>query len=167
MRRLPTMMSKASGSMRSARAIASRKSTRDASAGALTSRLDARAGPWIEHRRHIESLFNIIERCLEPRRRRRAEMIELIEELENIRAATVALQQEVPQQFCCPITGDVMQDPVSTADGHTYGRAAIERWLSNHNSSPLTGSELPHTELTPVHALRQLIEEWAVRNGDK
>ena len=34
-----------------------------------------------------------------------------------------------PAEYLCPITQDVMVDPVSTCDGHTYERAAIERWL--------------------------------------
>ena len=53
-----------------------------------------------------------------------------------------------------------MCDPVSTADGHTYERAAIERWLSKgKRTSPLTGAVLESTALIPNHALRKLIEE--------
>ena len=35
---------------------------------------------------------------------------------------------EVPSEFYCPISNDVMQDPVSTVDGFTYERKEIERW---------------------------------------
>lgn len=37
--------------------------------------------------------------------------------------------QRVPPEFVDCITQEVMKDPVITADGHSYERAAIERWL--------------------------------------
>ena len=54
-----------------------------------------------------------------------------------------------------------MHDPVTTADGQVYEREAIETWLQDHNTSPLTGKVLTHTELTPSPALRSKIERWA------
>ncbi len=54
----------------------------------------------------------------------------------------------------CPITTELMVDPVVTADGHTYEREAIEQWLTRKSTSPLTGEPLAHTMLTPNHALR-------------
>ena len=64
-----------------------------------------------------------------------------------------------PSEFICPITQDVMSDPVSTVDGQTYERAAIERWLARKATSPLTGLALAATTLIPNHALRKLIQE--------
>ena len=46
---------------------------------------------------------------------------------------------EIPRQFICPITHELMKDPVFTCDGITYERNAVEKWLKNHNTSPLTG----------------------------
>ena len=66
----------------------------------------------------------------------------------------------MPAPFLCPITGEVMTDPVSTVDGHTYERTAIERWLRTHDTSPMTGAELMRKDLTPAISLRQLIEEF-------
>ena len=63
-------------------------------------------------------------------------------------------------QFICPITHEIMTDPVLTADGHAYERAAIERWLQSHDTSPLTRARLPNRNLVPVHPLRQLIAEF-------
>ena len=62
--------------------------------------------------------------------------------------------------FFCPITDDIMRDPVSTADGQTYERAAIESWLERSDTSPATGAQLPSKTLIPNIALRQSIEEW-------
>ncbi|CAM9908889.1 unnamed protein product [Ectocarpus sp. 6 AP-2014] len=42
----------------------------------------------------------------------------------------------------CPITRCPMEDPAVAADGYTYERTAIERWLSEHDTSPVTGKAL-------------------------
>eukprot|EP00903_Cladosiphon_okamuranus_P008181 g7880.t1 len=47
-----------------------------------------------------------------------------------------------PQQHLCPITRCPIEDPAVAADGYTYERAAIERWLSDHDTSPVTGKVL-------------------------
>mmetsp|Transcript_52594 Transcript_52594/g.140152 ORF Transcript_52594/g.140152 Transcript_52594/m.140152 type:complete len:247 (-) Transcript_52594:491-1231(-) len=60
--------------------------------------------------------------------------------------------------FVCPITHDVMVDPVVCADGHTYERSAIARWLATSRKSPVTGHSLPHTELIPNHSVRTLLQ---------
>lgn len=39
------------------------------------------------------------------------------------------------------------------ADGYTYERAAIEAWLSNNDTSPLTNLLLADKLLTPNHTL--------------
>lgn len=67
----------------------------------------------------------------------------------------------IPTEFRCPITMDIMRDPVMCADGHTYDRIAIESWLLTHDTSPLTNKTLPHTHLLPNHALRNLIQSSA------
>ena len=72
----------------------------------------------------------------------------------------------VPPQYLCPITGEVMEDPVTTADGHVYERAAIAQWLRNHDTSPVTNAQLPNRVLSPAHALRQLIQEFVAANPE-
>ena len=73
---------------------------------------------------------------------------------------------EVPAQFRCPISQEIMEDPVTTSDGHTYERREIFRWLCSHNTSPLTGAPLPNKALTPAIALRQLIASFQKENPD-
>jgi hypothetical protein len=70
------------------------------------------------------------------------------------------LKQKAPEAFYCPITQDIMQDPVFAADGHTYERVALEAWLINHNTSPMTNQPLPHKQLTPSHTLKSMIREF-------
>ncbi|CAM9325552.1 unnamed protein product [Phaeothamnion confervicola] len=51
-------------------------------------------------------------------------------------------RREQRQPVTCPITGMPIEDPVVAADGHSYERSAIERWLRDHDTSPMTGETL-------------------------
>ena len=64
---------------------------------------------------------------------------------------------EVPDDFICPITAEIMTDPVSTSDGFTYERAAITEWLRTKDTSPKTGATLESKALIPNHSLRSVI----------
>ena len=63
------------------------------------------------------------------------------------------------QDLRCPITLEVMRDPVIAGDGHSYEREAIDRWLRGHRTSPLTGRVMASSQLLPNHRLRTLIQE--------
>jgi hypothetical protein len=39
--------------------------------------------------------------------------------------------------FLCPITHELMTDPVIDPDGNSYERLAIESWLQQHSTSPI------------------------------
>lgn len=62
--------------------------------------------------------------------------------------------------FTCPITHNIMNDPVICSDGQTYERSAIQTWLASNNTSPYTGAKLDNKVLIPNIALRQAIEEY-------
>ncbi|KAI8572855.1 hypothetical protein RHMOL_Rhmol01G0232500 [Rhododendron molle] len=69
------------------------------------------------------------------------------------------------QSFICPITREVMVDPVETSSGHTFERSAIEKWFADGNIlCPLTMIALDTSILRPNKTLRQSIEEWKDRN---
>ena len=67
---------------------------------------------------------------------------------------------EVPDDFICPITAEIMTDPVSTSDGFTYERAAITEWLRTKDTSPKTGAKLESKALIPIHSLRNMIRSF-------
>lgn len=48
-----------------------------------------------------------------------------------------------PAELCCPISRQLMWDPVVAQDGYTYERCNIERWLGTKPQSPMTGTPLP------------------------
>ncbi|KAK7292841.1 hypothetical protein RJT34_15695 [Clitoria ternatea] len=69
------------------------------------------------------------------------------------------------QSFYCPITQDVMVDPVETSSGQTFERSAIEKWFAEGNKlCPLTLIPLDTSILRPNKTLKQSIEEWKDRN---
>ena len=59
----------------------------------------------------------------------------------------------------CPISREIMIDPVITADGMTYEKEEIKKWLHSHNTSPLTGSKLENKKLIPNNSLKQVIND--------
>ncbi|GLJ37422.1 hypothetical protein SUGI_0760140 [Cryptomeria japonica] len=72
----------------------------------------------------------------------------------------------VPDEFKCPISLDLMKDPVIVATGHTYDRISISQWLeSGHCTCPKSGQKLLHLGLIPNFALRSLIAQWCEDNG--
>jgi U-box domain/C2 domain len=76
-------------------------------------------------------------------------------------ADRLELEPPLPNMPACPITGEPMRDPVVAADGHTYERSAISRWLLESNKSPLTGAILPHKNLVPNYMLLSSLQEAA------
>jgi U-box domain len=69
-------------------------------------------------------------------------------------------------EFACPITRELMRDPVIAADGHTYDREAIEMWLRNHDTSPKAGQPMDHLFLVANHNLKRLIRDLIVEGGE-
>ncbi|XP_052175984.1 E3 ubiquitin-protein ligase PUB24-like [Diospyros lotus] len=70
---------------------------------------------------------------------------------------------EVPQYFICPISLQVMKDPVTAITGITYDRESIEHWLfkAKNTTCPVTKQRLPRdTVVTPNHILRRMIQTW-------
>ena len=61
----------------------------------------------------------------------------------------------IPDEFICPITLEVMEDPVICNDGYTYERSAIESITGN--ISPMTRQEIDKTNLIPNRALKNCI----------
>lgn len=64
----------------------------------------------------------------------------------------------VPPEFFCPISQELMLDPVNTCDNQTYDRPGIEQWFLQQNTSPLTGLSLPNKTLVSNEALKAAIE---------
>ncbi|KAG5032052.1 hypothetical protein AAZX31_06G175500 [Glycine max] len=72
----------------------------------------------------------------------------------------------VPEDFRCPISLEIMTDPVTISSGQTYNRASIQKWFNSGNLiCPKTREKLASTELVPNTALKKLIQKFCSENG--
>ena len=67
---------------------------------------------------------------------------------------------DVPGAFLCPISLALMQDPVVAADGHSYERCYITRWLASKTVSPKNNTPLASAEFFCNYNLRTAIAQW-------
>ena len=80
--------------------------------------------------------------------------------IEVLQSALDKFMDMVPKEFICPITSDIMNDPVIAEDGNTYERAAIVQWFEDHNTSPLTNVVLESKKVILNRALKSLIDSY-------
>ena len=65
------------------------------------------------------------------------------------------------ETISCPITKQVMTDPVQGNDGQTYERKAIREWLKNHNTSPIIPNCIMNIDDLRVNApIRFLVDKY-------
>lgn len=79
-------------------------------------------------------------------------------------AGEAELEISIPNHFRCPISLELMKDPVTVSTGITYDRQSIERWMDmGHSMCPVTNQTM-HTdhELIPNHIIRRRIQDWCV-----
>lgn len=70
-----------------------------------------------------------------------------------------------PDDFRCPITLEIMCDPVTLSTGHTYDRSSILKWFrSGNHTCPKTGEKLLCVDLVQNLALKRLITQYCVEN---
>ncbi|KAK7358821.1 hypothetical protein VNO77_00761 [Canavalia gladiata] len=70
-------------------------------------------------------------------------------------------QNTIPHLFRCPISLDLLEDPVTLCTGQTYDRSNIEKWLAAGNlTCPVTMQKLHDLSIVPNHTLRHLIDQW-------
>ncbi|KDP26782.1 hypothetical protein JCGZ_17940 [Jatropha curcas] len=71
-----------------------------------------------------------------------------------------------PEELRCPISLQLMYDPVIIASGQTYERICIEKWFCDgHDTCPKTQQKLSHLCLTPNYCVKGLVTSWCEQNG--
>jgi len=95
----------------------------------------------------------------------RAEMFDLIHELQSKNAELKQQLVEVPDEFIDVITQELMEDPVCTSDGHSYDKKAILKWFEKSNTSPKTGLPLDDLSLRPNLSLKSQILAFRERTA--
>ncbi|KAL1371630.1 hypothetical protein HN51_001865 [Arachis hypogaea] len=87
-------------------------------------------------------------------------------EKSETRMSTEMMTSVNPEDFRCPISLEMMTDPVTVTTGQTYDRASIKKWLKAGNTiCPKTGENLSNTELVPNTTLKRLIQQFCNDNG--
>jgi WD repeat, SAM and U-box domain-containing protein 1 len=70
-------------------------------------------------------------------------------------------EKEIPSEWICPITSEILSDPVIAEDGFTYERSAITAWFQrDKRTSPMTNIEMKSTDLIGNTKLRNEIESY-------
>lgn len=85
--------------------------------------------------------------------------------LESFKAINGVL---IPSYFRCPLSLELMLDPVIVATGQTYEKEAIQKWLDHGLTiCPVTRQKLSHSNLIPNYTVRALIASWCEENKIK
>lgn len=79
------------------------------------------------------------------------------ERLEAVGLADMPL----PDAFHCPVTMEVMKDPVVASDGHSYERSTLVTLLQSRSRSPLTRAPLDPRIIVTNFNLRKRIRDFA------
>ncbi|CAO2182024.1 unnamed protein product [Urochloa humidicola] len=70
-----------------------------------------------------------------------------------------------PEELRCPISLQLMYDPVIISSGQTYERVCIEKWFNDgHSTCPKTQQQLAHLSLTPNYCVKALVASWCEQN---
>ncbi|CAI5947230.1 unnamed protein product [Closterium sp. NIES-65] len=128
--------------------------------GVVSKYLESTGGEW--RMDLAEEAAGLALRCADRRRENRPSLKKEVQPaLVRIAAAAEeevkARKKHSDLQFICPLSKEVMRDPVVAGDGFTYEREHITRWMASCTLSPSTGQPLPHTCLTPNNVLKTLI----------
>ena len=91
---------------------------------------------------------------------------------EETRKSTYSVQQKsrrlqgmkIRDEFLCPITYELLREPVVALDGHTYEKSAIEKWLKSNHTSPRSG-EIMEDSIIPNTNLKKLIQDMINEGG--
>lgn len=68
--------------------------------------------------------------------------------------------------FRCPISLEIMSDPVTLATGHTYDRSSIEKWFRSGNlTCPKTGQKVDSGNVVSNLCMRSIIKQYCLQKG--
>ena len=81
---------------------------------------------------------------------------------DNKEISSLLKEEDPPDELICPITREIMTDPVITAAGQTYERAAIERWLVAHDTDPMAHIQI-NKIVIPNIAVKQSIQRFLTK----
>jgi hypothetical protein len=72
----------------------------------------------------------------------------------------------IPSEYICPITHEIMEEPVCDNEGNTFEKQAIMKWLARNRNSPISRLPLRIADLRPNIALKNLIASFIEKNKE-
>jgi hypothetical protein len=73
----------------------------------------------------------------------------------------------VPPEFICPLTLEIMTEPVMTRLGHNFELSALLKWLDGHEVCPLTRNPMTLKDIIVNRALKANIRAWRKVTGQE
>lgn len=73
---------------------------------------------------------------------------------------------DIPVEYLCPISHEVMVYPFTTTAGNSYEYNAISQWLERSDVDPMTNAKLANKSLIPNNSLRSSILTWLQCNPE-
>jgi|TARA_B110000114_G_scaffold43960_1_gene46560 hypothetical protein len=81
----------------------------------------------------------------------------MIYEVDDLKI-TLKKKKDIPYELICPISLEIMKDPVICSDGHTYDRKSITTLFKNKTYiSPTTREELDSNIIIPNYNIKKII----------
>ena len=104
------------------------------------------------------------ERAKQEVKQAEARTLELAEKLKHAEQAAQRKgkgnAEGMPDELCCPITCELMVDPVIASNGQTYERKAIDAWLKDKDTDPMTGDKLADKTVRPNVFARGMCRDY-------
>lgn len=88
-----------------------------------------------------------------------------ITKMENDSTTSTVDEVDIPDNFICPLTLEIIREPVLSKYGHTFEKSAIVEWLASEETCPLTRRPLNLRGIIVHHKLRQEIADWRRENN--
>jgi hypothetical protein len=112
-------------------------------------------------------IFNDVESCERTEKDHfKQRSVSIGRNIHDTSSSSQSVVPNIPDEFRCPVSLDLMRDPVIVASGHTYDRNSIARWInSGHYTCPKSGQKLLHMALVPNYALKSLMQQWSEENN--
>ena len=83
-----------------------------------------------------------------------------INELKNNLINKLTSESSLEEYITCPISHEIMKDPVITPYGHTFDRDNIVKVIEKDGKCPLTRKKLEIKDLIPNYGLKQIIDNY-------
>ena len=87
-------------------------------------------------------------------------VLDMMNQLKKITEVYESEVENYPDYFKCPISWEKLENPVVSMEGHSYEKWAIDKWLINQETSPITGLVLEDNTLISNYALKSAIDDF-------